>query len=502
MTDRIIYGKAPEEKIVSIEIKDDAATLFIQKDDGNVTIKEVPNRYWILSSQPLGKGWSTLKGDLHYKYGKQYLSRNAFSKERSYFKKSNLDIFSIWNPKEAFMVKDGYTYLKGLKHNEVTCLSFDIETTSIDHTDDAKLLLISNTGRKNGVLTRKLFSYDDYQSEGAMIEDWCKWVREYDPSLLIGHNIVCFDLPYIQFIADRENVSVDLGRNGSSVEFDRTESKFRKDGSQHLDYFKAHVYGREIIDTMFLAYKYDAASRKYESYGLKNIIKQEGWEQEGRVFYDASQIRHNYKDPVEWEKIKQYCEFDADDSLKLYDKMIAPFFYMTQSIPKPFQLIIESATGSQINAMMIRSYLQEGHSLPKADEMAAFSGAHSGGIPGVYKNCIKWDVASLYPSIMIEYKVYNPKKDPQGNFLKLVEIFTEERLKNKKLFKETQDPYYDDLQAAQKTAINSMYGFMGATGLLFNSLEHAAFVTTKGREILEAAVKWATGKELNSYVQP
>src|SRR6185369_7695949 len=141
--------------------------------------------------------------------------------------------------------------------------------------------------------------------EGEMIEEWCKWVREVNPSIICGHNIQSFDLGYIAFIADKFNVQLALGRDGSNLTFQNYESKFRKDATQFLHYHKAKIYGREIVDTLFLAIKYDVG-RKYESYGLKNIIKQEGLEVKDRQFYDAAKIRYNYHNKEEWSKIKSY----------------------------------------------------------------------------------------------------------------------------------------------------------------------------------------------------
>lgn len=496
MTDinRLIYGKNPQERIVSLEVVDDQLEMFIQQPDGSVASKFETNKYWLLASRQIDKNFIKLKGNLHYQWGRQFTSREAWSKVKFMYQKRE-DIYVIYDAKEMTMVNRGMTYFKGLKPKDVSILSFDIETTGFSGTND-KLLLISNTYRAhNGEITRKLFSYDEWDSEGAMLQAWIYWVTDIDPSVICGHNIYGFDLPFLRDVADREQITLDLGRNGSAITFAHNESQKRKDGSQSISYKRVRCYGRELIDTMFLAITYDV-DRKYESYGLKKIIEQEGIRFEGRVMYDAGLIKDNYQKPGEWEKIKQYCIFDSDEALQLYDLMAPPLFYLTQSVPKSFQSMIESATGSQINSVMVRSYLQEAHSLPKADEKVKFKGAYSGGIPGIYKNAIKWDVASLYPSIMIQYEVCNWQKDPQGNFLQLVKTFTEERLKNKKLAKDTGDKYHDDLQGSQKIFINSCYGFLGSKGLLFNSMEHASFITTEGRNILEKAIEWATGKTL------
>lgn len=492
--DKLLYGKNIIEKIVSVEPHDDSVEVFTEVD-GKVESCFLKNKFWILSSRREHYTWVKLAGDLHYKWGKQYSTREEYLKARSILKRG--DIFSVYDPKESFMIKDGVTYFKGLSPSDVSILSFDIETTTLDPADDkAKILLISSTYRNSkGELTKDLFAFDEYESQGSMIVSFCDRVRELNPSVIIGHNILGFDFQYIKTIADKENITLRLGRNDSDASFDNYESQFRKESNQFIKYHKVHIYGREVVDTLFLSIKHDIATRKYSSYGLKNIIKQEGLEKQNRTFYDASLIRVNYTDKNEWEKIKDYCRDDSDDALALYDLMIRPFFYMTQSIPKSFQSVIESASGSQLNSMMVRSYLQEAHSIPKAHSQEVFEGAISFGNPGIYTNVFKIDVSSLYPSIILQYDVYDSEKDPKANFLALVSKFTETRLKYKRLFKETNDPKYDALQGAFKILINSAYGFMGAPGLAFNSPKCAAFVTEKGREILKTSIKWATGKE-------
>ena len=77
------------------------------------------------------------------------------------------------------------------------------------------------------------------------------------------------------------------------------------------------------------------------------------------------------------------------------------------------------------------------------------------------------------------------------DFLKVIE-----RLKNKKLAKETKDRYYENLEQSQKTfVINSMYGALAAPKLNYNYPEGAAEVTRHGRRILKQAILFITGKE-------
>ena len=490
----LTYGKNQLERIVSIEPCDDGIEVFIEHPDGFVTSEILPNQYWLLADKCLDPFFNPLKGKLHYKWIKTYNSRRAFSGDRHRYKTE--DTFSIWNAKESSMVRDGITYFKNLKHDEVSALAFDIETTSLERDHTAKVLIISNTFTKKGIRERKTFTYDSYENEGEMIREWCEWVREKDPSIMLGHNILIYDLPYLAYVADKYGIKLNLGRNDSELKFDNYESQYRKDASTFYSYHKVHVYGREVVDTLFLSYKYDTA-RKYESYGLKNIVKQEGLELEGRQFYDAGDIRHKYKDPIEWAKIKSYAEFDADDALNIYLLMSPAFFYMTQSVARSYQHVIESASGGQINTIMNRAYLQQGHSLPKVSEAGIYQGALSFGNPGIWKNALRFDVQSMYPSIIIEYEVCNEEKDPNKYFLDLVKTFLEKRLEYKKLSKI--DKYYDDLQLAFKIFANSCYGFLGSKHNNFNHFEGAEFITKTGREILNKAIKWATNKSYDEW---
>jgi len=498
LNDRLIYGKASQSHIVSIECKDDKAILFLETPQG-IETKEVPNRYWLLSPKPYYPAkWRKMAGNQFFQYGRQFSSREAFQRARSYYKK-NGDVFSVWNEKESFMVLFGHSYYRNLDIKDVSILSFDIETTSLDPNEpNAKVLLISNTYRKGGKVVRQLFAYDDYDSQEEMIKSWCKVVREYNPSILCGHNIFTFDLYYLNEIM-KHHGGLKLGRDGSNLHFSNYESLFRKDQTQNISYKKAFIYGREICDTLFLSIKFDIVQKKYDSYGLKHIINREGLEDPNRVFYDAEQIRFKYQDLKEWEKIKEYCKGDSDDALKLFDLMAPPFFYLTRSVPKSFQEIICRATGSQLNSMFVRSYLQEGHSIPKADIGKEFTGAISWGNPGIYSNAIKWDVASLYPSICLQYEIYPKQKDPQKNFLKILEYFTKERLSNKKIAQEQKSKYHKDISEAQKQVCNSAYGMLATNGLNFNNFEQAQLITKHGQEILCKAIKWATGKEYEEW---
>lgn len=497
-SDKILYGKSQLQRLVSLEPKDDLCELFIQNDDGSVRSEFVKNRYWILSNVQISEKFARLDGNLHYKWGTQFSNKRDFIEAQKNWR-LNHDIYCVYNDKEALMILDGYTLYKGLKPKEVSILSFDIETTGLFHNKDSKVLLISNTFRNNDKIIKKLFSYDDYTNEGEMIEDWCNWIREMNPSILLGYNILAYDLPYLNYIANKYNVSLDLGRDDSPLKFGFKESNFRLDGTRELKYKKVQCYGREIIDLYMVTYKYDV-NRKLTSYGLKTVIKELGLEKTNRSFYDASQIRFKYKDPVEFQKIKNYAIDDSDDSLNLYDTIIDSTFYSTQNIPKPISDIVTGSQGSQINSILCRAYLQDSHSIPKKTENSLYvEGGISIGIPKVYKNVIRWDLKSAYPSQILRFQLHDKEKDPKKYFYYIVKKFTEERFEMKRLSKTDDTGYYSGRDAASKIFINSSYGLLNAQGLNFNSPVLAAKITKETRNVIEQVVQWATGKDLEYW---
>ena len=483
----LIFGKDNREGITNIYV--DGAGAHIYKQN---TLDPCREKYkpWVLKNKDYKNKLIELSGDQYYKY----------VKEMKFFeyKKTNPYLIGTWKPRsisEGYMIKTGTTCFKGMKPSDLSIMSIDIETTTLDPKSfDAEILVIGCSYRGSDG-SRKNFVFDIKNHNGVMIEELEEVVYNLNPDLIVGHNIIGFDLNYILELYG----SCRIGRSTRMAQKDARISKFRKDGSQQYDYNNIIVPGRDVIDTMFLSMKYDLDQKeKFPSYGLKVIEKHLGLGGKDRIEWDFQRDPPSgYKSwsDEKWENFKKYCSDDCDTPIKLVDMMLPPFFYLAQSCPKSMQQIINEGTGGQIDSMMIRSYLQEGYSIPKASKKIPYEGAISLGVPGMYKHVRKIDVASLYPSIMLDQNIYDEDKDPNKNLLGILKYLREERLFNKKKLKETGDENYDHLQSAQKRLINSMYGFMGAGYLLFNYPEGASRITAIGRGELSRVSLMVTGCE-------
>lgn len=509
----LIFGKDKTKNVVSCEVSNDLVYIYTE-DQSGVKLETRPFKRWIMSNDRPNGIYSQMAGNLHYKYLKEFNTEKDYKAALAKLWKTGADKYTCYDQSEAYMVRSGLTYFKGMKVDDISLLSFDIETNSVlsPELPHAKILIIANTYRKNGIITQKSFNLDEFKNELEMIESWCEWVRMVDPSVMIGQNIFMFDLPFIhkRYLITQETQvgkfpiekGLALGRDGSIMSISAKSSKKRIPGADKLEYNKVRIFGRELVDNWFLSMDYDVA-KNFISYGLKQVVSQLGFEKENRTFWNfdeenANEIWEKRDQPEfapKWAAYKQYCMDDTEDPIKLFDLMIPAKFYSTVTKPITFQGMCESAPGKQINSFMIREYLRHGHSIPKPSKKAEFEGAISYGKPGIYHNVYKLDVASLYPSIMMQWDIYNHQKDPLRIFPQMLEYFTNERLNNKAIANTTGSKYHRDLEQSEKIDINSAYGFYGTEGLHFNSPEHASEVTRRGRQILTDAVIWASGYE-------
>lgn len=498
--ENVINGKDNTSNIVNLSSKGENIHVF-RRIEGELTETVVQAKKFVLAHGKPNDTFTKLKGIGYYNYVKYYTPK-AFNDVKPNLYKG--DYYFNLHTVESYMLSSGMTYFKNMTTKGASILSFDLETTSIDpNKKDAKILCIGSTYRLGTTVIKKMFREDHYAGQRDMLEAWCDWVTEMNPDVITGYNIYLFDINYMIVIAEKCGAVLSLGRDGSNLEFEKRKNprKIRKDGSQEYDYRRPEVFGREIIDMWIIMMKADQAAKKYDSYALKYIIKTEGLEKADRKHYDAAKIGVDWADPAKRQDICDYCMDDSEDPIKLWDLAITPFFLITAYLPKPFQIVTETNTGGQIDSLIVRSYLQEDWSIPKGSETSEFQGAISYGNPGLYKNAIKWDVSSLYPSIMRSYEI-KPASDYLGNFLKMLEYFTLQRIENKKLAKTTGEKYYDDLQGTQKIFINSSYGMLTTPGLRFNDMNAGSSITRYGREVLEKSIVWATGKTYKEWNPP
>ena len=488
---QILLGKDSTEKIVNIEIVGNQAIVF-QEDARGVFHFKKEFRPWVLSDEENDFYFEKLKGKNHYKYLK-YFNDNQLYKEAI---EENKNYWTIHNYQESFMINEGYTFYKGMKINDLSILSFDIETTGLLSNKDSKLLTISAIYKKGNIVEKKVFALDEYRTEKNVIIAWASWVFHKNPSCIIGYNLYNFDFPFIYKILEREKFSISIGRDESNLKKMNFDSRFRLNNGSLMKYNLYKIFGREIIDMYFVAQRFDQ-EKKYENYKLKEIAKQEGLNKKRRQYYDSSIIGEKWKIKEEREKIKKYCLDDSEETVKLFYKMIPSFFDFTHYVSLPFSQYINRSPTSIMNNMMIRSYLHNRYSLPNKTFIKEdfLKGGKNIGNPGLYANALKIDVSSLYMSIVKSYQLYDEKKDPLKVFITIVDSIINKRLEIKSQKKK--DNSLKNKDKMYKDFLNKgCYGFLATKGYLFNSPNLASEITERGRNILDKAINWSKEHDL------
>jgi DNA polymerase elongation subunit (family B) len=251
------------------------------------------------------------------------------------------------------------------------------------------------------------------------------------------------------------------------------------------------VPGRELIDTLDAVRRYDFAARDLPGYGLKAVARHLGLARHEREHIPGVQVRAVFaSDP---ERVRRYAADDVTEAAGLARLLGGAAFALARMAPRRYERLADAgpATGV-LDPLLVRAYLRAGAALP-AHETGDRT-PHSGAAlhlfaTGVAHRIVKADVASLYPSLMREYRI-GPARDRLGVLLALVDQLVDQRLAAKARARAaapgSPERHADEaLSAAMKIVVNSAYGYLGAVGLTRFADVHAANeVTRRGRALL------------------
>jgi DNA polymerase, archaea type len=488
--DPLLYGSDRTERIVAVEPAGGSSVRrYIRSSDGGTRAETVRCNWWIVTTRDgadaldTGSDVQRLDGDLMLSHLVNVTSWRDFLAAEGRLRDLRTPMYSARSPVEQYLTASGSTLFKGMEYGDLRRLQIDIETTSLDPShQDAEILVIAlRCGAQfEDVLHR------GGSTEEQMLERLTSLIRELDPDVIEGHNLFNFDLPYIQRRAQRLGVRLGWGRDGSTPT--SRPQRFRT-GALRIPFNNVYVYGRHLIDTYQQVWRLDAGGN-LQSYGLKEAVEALGLERSDRVFVPGDQVASIWKrDPDE---ILRYALDDVRDVDMLSSLAVPTEFHQTQMTPRPFQSVATGGPGEKINAIMVRAYLAENHSL----SMPETSRPYPGGLTelrevGVFQPVVKCDVESLYPAIMLTDRIA-PARDRLDVFLKLLAVLTERRLAAKRLARDSsgsERTRWDGLQSSFKVLINSFYGYLGYNRALFNDYSAAERVTLRGQALIRTVVE-------------
>lgn len=316
-------------------------------------------------------------------------------------------------------------------------------------------------------------------------------LRELDPDVVEGHNIFKFDLDYLRTRSKRHKVPCAWGRFGLTAEFRNSRMKVAE---RWIDFSRCDMPGRAVIDTYLLVQLYDITAREMTAYGLKDAAVYFGLTPEsgaGRTYIDGAQIQHAFRSNRE--EFLAYLADDLRETRGLADVLLPTYFEQARAFPILLQEAALRGTAGKVDLLFLEEYYHARASCPEPlGEIATFEGGFTRSFQeGVFRHVLHFDVASLYPSLLLQMGE-NPKSDTLGVFIPMLRRLREYRLKYKQLAKSAPTAAErDEAQARQATfkiLINSFYGYLGFSGARFGDGELAAKVTRGGRELLQALI--------------
>ena len=404
------------------------------------------------------------------------------------------DTYYRVGPVEQYLMTTGRVFFRGMTYHDLQRLQFDLETTSLDPAR-GRIFLVAVRDNRGFEQVLEAAAPDE---EATLIANLCALIRERDPDTIENHNLMGFDLPFLEHRARVLKVPLLLGRDGVPQRlesYDETGSA----GPHRWNRQRFSVAGRELIDTLDAVRRYDFVVRTLPSYRLKEVARHFGLASSDRVYIEGARVYETYQqDP---DAVRRYALDDVREVDGLSQRLMGAAFALAGMAPRRYERIASAGPAMGIlEPLLVRAYLRAGAALPKTafDQEETF-GRHQGGATylleeGVAEHVVKADVASLYPSLMRAYRI-GPSCDHLGVFLHLIDRLTELRLFHKAAARSAltgsqEADEHEGTQAAMKTMINAAYGYMGATSMaLFGDLGAANEVTRRGRALLDQIIE-------------
>jgi DNA polymerase, archaea type len=326
-------------------------------------------------------------------------------------------------------------------------------------------------------------------AEKALLEEFCSALRAFDPDVIEGHNLFKFDLDYLRRRARRHRVPCAWDRYGKSATF---RSSRLKVAERWIDFLRCDIPGRAVVDTFLLVQLFDISTRELTSYGLKEVARYFGITNGAgdRTYIEGRRIQQAFYE--DRPRFRAYLEDDLRETHGLADQLLPTYFEQTRTFPTLLQDATLRGATSKIDLLFLEEYYHARQACPEPAEIPAFEGGYTRSFQeGVFHHVLHFDVASLYPSLLLQIG-RNPVSDTLGVFIPMLRRLREYRLRYKQLARSA--PAEEERMEAQarqanfKILINSFYGYLGFSGARFGDGALAAEVTRRGRELLQALI--------------
>jgi DNA polymerase, archaea type len=496
----MLFGADSMPGIVAIALGETGTVnVYRRRRDGSTVVDVEPFHPFVWCDSDvvdLGIDAEKLDGDLKYGWLITVDSWKELVALRNGLKKANRDFFAFSDPVQHYLTATGRTLFKGLPFEELKRMQLEIlpwedavaaggDTGRGDHI--MSIALSDNTGWEELIIVDPT---NVEESEHAALKRLTALIKERDPDVIEGHNLFRFNLPYLVSRAKKAKTKLDWGRSGG---FLRSRPSRLQIAEKTIDYPKFTIDGRHFVDTFLLAQFYDVGMRSLVGFERLDVARHFGFcDSEGLSALTGKELQRAYIDNSERFRERALCA--VRETRAIADLLSPSYFIQAQIFPYNYQDVIVRGNATRINALFLREYFRQRHSIPEMPMARAFEGGYTDiFFTGVARNVWHCDIASLYPSIMLQFDCF-PATDQLQIFRHLLTDLRAFRLEAKAQMRTAKDPqeqhHFQALQNTFKILINSFYGYLGFAQGHFADFDAAARVTQIGRDLLRKMIDW------------
>jgi DNA polymerase II len=373
--------------------------------------------------------------------------------------------------------------------------SLDIETTAYG---DLYSIAVEGCGQRqvymlgppNGGSEALDFDLEYCDSRALMLERLNQWIERHDPDAIIGWNLIQFDLRVLRQHAERLNVPLRFGRDGSEMEW--------REHSRQQHYFAAAA-GRLIIDGIEAL---KSATWSFPSFSLEHVAQS--------LLGEGKSIDNPYQRMAEIDRrfaedkpaLARYNLKDCELVTRIFAKTELLTFLLERASVTGLAADRSGGSVAAFEHLYMPMMHRQGFVAPNLGDV---EGENSPGgyvmdsRSGLYDSVLVLDYKSLYPSIIRTFLI-----DPVGlvegtrnpDEAATVPGFLGARFSRDKhclpgIVKqvwEGRDAAKRDgnkpLSQALKIIMNAFYGVLGSSGCRFFDPRLASSITLRGQEIM------------------
>ena len=391
-------------------------------------------------------------------------------------------------------------------------LSLDLETTPDAQRILSAALVGDGIDEVHLVATRAVAGAIVHADERSLLEAAARRIRDVDPDILTGWNVVDFDLGTWQSRARANDLELQLGRVPGELRLQR-DPRFTRQS-------RADIPGRMVLDGIALLR--DAV--KLEDYRLETAARQllgRGKLIDAATSDAATEIQRLWRDDPE--ALVAYNREDAQLVLDILDQEGLISLCVERSLLSGMQLDRVGASVASFDLLYLpllraRGVVAESVD-PERENARVTGGAVLDSRPGLFENVAVYDFKSLYPSLIRTFNLdplaharatQDDIDAPNGAHFSretaLLPGVIERFMESREAAKRRDDRHADQ---AIKIMMNALFGVLGTPGCRFFEPAIANAITRFGQQTLswtreafeEAGVEVLYGDTDSVFVQ-